>query len=47
MGRKSFSVDLVNEFVMDNFRPYAWANLWEETEPDELGVFSFLMVVSP
>ena len=47
MGRKSFSVDLVNEFVMDNFRPYAWANLWEETEPDRLGIFNFLMVVSP
>lgn len=47
MGRKSFSVDLINDFIMDNFRPYAWCDMWEETEPDELGVFSFVMVVSP
>jgi len=47
MGRKSFSVDLINDFIIDNFRPYAWCNMWEETEPDELGVFSFVMVVSP
>jgi len=47
MGRKSFSVDLMNDFIIDNFRPHSWCNMWEETEPDRLGVFSFVMVVSP
>ena len=35
MGRKSFAVDLLNQFVIDNFIPYAWSNLWEITDPEE------------
>ena len=35
MGRKSFAVDLINQFVIDNFIPSAWSNLWEITDPED------------
>ena len=47
MGRKSFAVDLINNFVIDNFTPYAWTNLFEVTEPDTRGLFNFVMSVRP
>lgn len=47
MGRKCLSVDVLNDFLMDNLRPYAWCNLWEETIPDYAGMFYFNMCARP
>ena len=45
MGRKLSSVDLVNKFVMANFKPYAWCHQHGTTEPYQNGVFFFYMTV--
>jgi len=47
MGRKCLSVDVLNNFLMDNLKPYAWCNLWEETIPDKGGMFYFNMCARP
>ena len=57
MGRKLFSADLINSFVVENFRPYAWSNLWEVTDPEEpiflenigkkIGLFYFRFCIRP
>ena len=47
MGRKSYSVDVLNEFVIDNLTPYAWAHHWWKTEPDKSGRFDFCMMLEP
>ena len=47
MARKSYSVELINSYIIDNLTPYAWSNLWETTESDKRGLFYFLMIVRP
>tara|TARA_Y100001963_G_scaffold23871_1_gene31800 strand:- start:601 stop:1137 length:537 start_codon:yes stop_codon:yes gene_type:complete len=47
MGRKSYSVDLLNDFVIDNLTPYSWAEHWWRTEADKIGRFRFCMLLEP
>ena len=47
MGRKSYSVDLLNDFVIDNLSPYAWAEHWWRTESDKYGRFHFCLLLEP
>jgi hypothetical protein len=47
MVMKSWSVETLNNFVMDNFIPYAWCNMWEETNPGKDGIFYFRAYVNP
>ena len=48
MGRKSFSVDLVNSYVVENFKSFAWCNHYGTTEPQSKnGVFFFYVIVHP
>jgi len=48
MGRKSYSVDLLNDFVIDNLIPYAWADHYWRTEADRHnGMFYFCMLLEP
>jgi len=51
------SADTINDFVINNFIPYAWANMWETTEWKRIrisdsevrrsGSFSFIMTMRP
>jgi len=49
--KRSYSCDDLNQFVIENFLPYAWSGLWEQTEPESWnsvnGYFDFLMTVRP
>jgi len=47
MGRKSFTVELINQFVIDNFTPHAWCKDWEISNPDFRGLYYFRMVALP
>lgn len=47
MAENSFTVDLINQFVIDNFIPYAWCNDWEISDPNEFGLYFFRMVFRP
>ena len=47
MAMKSWSVETLNSFVMDNFKPYAWCEMWEETIPDRDQMFYFRICVRP
>jgi len=47
MAKKSWLVETLNNFVMDNFKPYSWCDMWEETIPDKNQMFYFKMVVRP
>ena len=47
MANKSTSIDELNDFVIHNFTPYAWAHLWETTMESRLGDFKFVMCVRP
>jgi len=46
MARKSWSIDLVNQYVIDNFKPFAWCHQFGKTEPDQkTGIYFFHMTV--
>ena len=48
MARKSWSVDVVNDYVIANFMPYAWCHHFGTTEPcQKTGVFFFHMTIAP
>ena len=47
MARKSWGVEILNNFVIDNLKAYAWCNLWEVTPPDKNHRFDFKMCVRP
>ena len=46
MARKSYAIDLVNQYIIDNFRPFAWCHQFGTTEPDQkTGIYFFHMTV--
>ena len=57
MANTLMSADTINDFVISNFIPYAWANMWETTEWQRLrvgdnevrqsGSYSFIMTMRP
>ena len=51
MANLNVSADLINEFVISNFTPYAWSNMWETTEVvrygSNKGSYKFLMMIRP
>ena len=57
MANTLMSADTINDFVINNFIPYAWANMWETTEWERIrisdsevrrsGSFSFIMTIRP
>ena len=47
MANQSTSIDELNDFIIHNFTPYAWAHLWETTMESKLGDFKFVMCVRP
>ena len=56
MANSSVSVDSINDFVIQNFIPYAWSNMWSSSKEDgvrysdegkRLDVISFIMMIRP
>ena len=47
MANKSVSIDHINQFIIHNFIPYAWAEMWETTMDSKLGDFKFVMCIRP
>ena len=47
MANKSCSIESINKFIIDNFIPYAWADMWELEGIDTNNVFRFRMEVRP
>ena len=57
MANTLMSADTINDFVISNFTPYAWSNMWETTDWQRIrvddggvkrsGSYSFIMTMRP
>jgi len=47
MARKSWRIETLNNFVIDNLSPHAWCDLWEVTTPDKNQRFDFKICIRP